>query len=180
MVKSQESVILIPVLNINVIVDKWRKLYDKVSNHGIPAHITLLYPFRHPSVIDDNALSILSNFFNKVSPFQFSLDKINTFPNVIFLEPNPRELFIDLTKQLADIFPDTLPYDGKFPEINPHLTLAQLSEKDDSQIILQNINNDLAPQLPINVIVKEAWLMEEDDNGEWSIRSKFPFKIIDI
>lgn len=56
---------------------------------------------------------------------------------MIFLEPFPREPFIKLTQQLAAIFPENPPYEGKFPDINPHLTIGQLSDKDNFKEVLQ-------------------------------------------
>ncbi len=170
-----QSTILIPVLTSEPIVGQWRRQYDDSALRGIPPHITLLFPFVHPQSIDERVLNTLSLLFQSIKPFQFTLEKIRTFPNVIYLMPSPRKPFIKLTTLIVEKYPDAPPYEGKYPAINPHLTLAQLSDKDDFSGILNTIKKELPPKLPIKTIAKEAWLMEKDKNNYWRIKYKFPF-----
>lgn len=169
-----ESVILIPIPRADPIVTKWRKKYDEVALHGIPPHITLLFPFKDPTEIDEEIMSKLQEIFSKVKKFPFSLNEINTFPGVIFLEPSNRELFIHITEEIVKVFPENPPYGGKYPSINPHLTLGQLTKFQDIEKIKEEIIHDIKEKLPINAIAEESWLME-NENGEWSTKVRFPF-----
>lgn len=122
--QERESVILIPVPSAESVVSNWRNKYDEVARHGIPAHITLIYPFRPPKAVDLKVVDKLKKFFSGTGQFGFALVKINIFPGVIFLEPSPREGFSHLIEGLVSIFPDTPPYGGKHPTVNPHLTIG--------------------------------------------------------
>ena len=170
-----QSVILIPVPSADPIVGEWRKKYDDVALHGIPSHITLLFPFKESSEIDEEIIQKLDNIFSSVKQFSFILGKINTFPSVVFLEPNPREKFITLTEKIVDIFPENPPWEEKYSSINPHATIANISDSKKIDSLKFKIEAGISKKLPIQCIAKEAWLMTEDDKGEWHIWSKFPF-----
>lgn len=174
-VAAIQSTLLIPVLNAEPIVGKWRKQYHSSALRGIPTHITLLFPFLNPQLITESVINDLSSQFKKIRAFQFSLIKIGTFPNVIYLEPFPCEPFIELTKNLVAEYSDLQPYDGIYKSINPHVTLAMLSATNDFSNILKAIETDIFHELPIQSIAKEAWLMEKDIDNYWHIKIKFPF-----
>lgn len=171
-----QSVILIPAPSADPIISKWRKRYDQVVLHGIPSHITLLFPFKDPSKITPEIIQKLKGIFSNVKQFSFVLDRIKTFPNVIFLDPNPREEFIKLTEAIVHVFPENPPYERKYKSINPHTTIAaKLSDIKQTDLLKKQIEADISKNFPIQCIAKEAWLMIEDENGEWHIRSKFLF-----
>src|SRR3990167_3276773 len=111
--KKLESTILIPAPNVDPIIGKWREKYDSALK-GIPAHVTLLHPFKSPLDISEEDISILNEFFSNVSAFDFELYEIGFFPTVLFLEPRPRDIFIELTKQIVQKFPNYPPYGGIF------------------------------------------------------------------
>lgn len=169
-----QSAIIIPVLSADSIVGKWRTKYDEVSLHGIPSHITLLFPFKEPSLITQEIIKKIEVIFSKIKQFPFTLGRINTFPKVIFLEPSPRDKFIELTETIARFFPENQPYEGIYSKINPHMTIAQLTDNQNMNVIKEEIIRDIVNALPIKSAAKEAWLMEEHD-GEWSIKMKFQF-----
>ena len=174
--KKLESVILIPVPDAEEIVGKWRMRYDRVARLGIPTHITLLFPFKTPSVINVNFINKLEVLFSTIKTFPFSLTAIETFPNVIYLTPNPKKAFIDITKKITSIFPENPPYGGKFPKINPHLTIGQLSDKDNFSEILKKITEDVEHKLPLKTKATEARLMIENFDGRWKILQIFQFQ----
>ena len=56
-------------------------------------------------------------------PFNFKLARLRRFPNhkSLFLDPDPKEVILDLTRIIAEAFPDYLPYEGTIPldELHP-------------------------------------------------------------
>jgi 2'-5' RNA ligase len=169
------SVILIPVPTADSVIGEWRRKYDKVALHGIPSHITLLFPFKDPHQITQGFMMKLKKVFTKVKQFSFILNMIDTFPGVIFLNPKPKEKFIELTKDIVKVFPENPPYEGKYPSINPHATIAQLNNSGNTEELKNQISLGISTKLPIRCVAREAWLMIEDENGEWHIHSRFPF-----
>jgi 2'-5' RNA ligase len=170
----RESVIVVPVPAAESLVQKWRKKYDQVSLHGIPSHITILFPFKNPEIIDERIINSIRNLFSNIKRFEFSLIRINTFPDVVYLEPEPKEKFIELTKGIVNIFPENPWFERKFKEIKPHLTIG--NKLHDLESTRTEISQDIISKLPIKTLAIEAWLMESKD-GEWSIKEKFPFAL---
>ena len=108
----------------------FRERYDPSAAAGLPAHITLLYPFKPPDDINAAVLNSLRRLFAKVAPFRFSLGIVRRFDApvaVLYLAPEPDEVFRQLTMPIWQRYPEKPPYRGSFEEIVPHLCLAQLA-----------------------------------------------------
>ena len=102
---KKESVLLIPVPEAEGVASPWRDKYDPVMKLGVPAHITLIYPFLKPDLIDERVINQLADFFINVPDFEFSLTGIGTFPQgVIFIQPYPKKPLIDLVEKLEKTF----------------------------------------------------------------------------
>src|SRR5207244_1669310 len=128
-----ESALVVLVPEAEAAVKPFRDWYDPSAAAGMPAHITLLYPFKTPDHVDDIALGKLRDCFARFEPIQFSLGKIQRFPEALYLAPEPAEPFRQLTLSIWDLFPETPPYRGKWPDIVPHLSVAQLASE--SQLV---------------------------------------------
>lgn len=170
MEKKSQSVILIPVPEAEEAVSNLRNIYDPGAPKGIPAHITLLFPFINPFEIILEDIEKLRDILN-IEKFSFTLSKINTFPGVVYLEPTEREKFISLTMKIFNAFPDYPPSEGKFlPDIVPHLTIGHELEERFDKCLLEA--KSIESRLPIEAIAKEAFLMTSL-NDEWTIKEKF-------
>ena len=104
-----------------------RERYDPTAAAGVPAHITVLFPFISPDLFTNNDLARTTETFQRFRPFEFKLEQIDRFPESLYLAPEPNEPFILLTEAIVNEYPEYLPYDGKFTEIVPHLTVANRS-----------------------------------------------------
>lgn len=168
---APESALLVPVPAAEWAVDPWRQRLDRSARLGMPAHITVLYPFAPPATIGPSAIQRLDNLFQNVQPFEFTLSAIGWFDSrVLYLTPTPRASFVGLTAGIAAEFPDNPPYKGTFDEIIPHLTMAEGAR----QFRLRRAARRVAPYLPIQATASEVWLMAPDPSGHWGIVQKFP------
>jgi hypothetical protein len=79
-----ESTLAILVPEAEELVRSFRDRYDPSAKAGMPAYITLLYPFKPPHEIDGAVLDSLRNCFSCFGPFEFSLTTINRFPGEVF------------------------------------------------------------------------------------------------
>ena len=60
----------------------------------------------------------------EVEPFDYDLARVATFPNgIIHLVPEPDAGVPRTHRRLAAAFPQCPPYEGRFAEVHPHLTL---------------------------------------------------------
>ena len=95
---SNESALVVLVPEAEAVVKPFRDQYDPSAAAGMPAHITLLYPFKTPDEIDQMTLDGLRDCFARFEPIPFSLGTIQRFPNeVLYLAPEPNESFRQLT-----------------------------------------------------------------------------------
>lgn len=166
-----ESVLLIPVPEAAPSVHQHRLRYDPAAPAGVPEHITILYPFLAPAMLDDAVVARLRAIFSAVSPISCTLRRTAWFEQgVLYLAPEPEAPFVALTHQLSDAC-GVLPFEGQYPEVIPHLTIAQHGPKD----ILSRIAADLSEHLPIDVVASEAWVMVGHNETGWVLRERFPF-----
>lgn len=124
-----ESALVVPVPEAEPSVRRHRFRYDSVAVRGVPAHITLLFPFMPPEAITDETLGAVRDVLTRFSTFPFSLTALERFPEgAIYLAPHPADPFVRLTEALVDRFPAYPAYRGAYAEVIPHLTVAQLPE----------------------------------------------------
>ena len=107
-----ESALVIVVPEAEPLVSDWRAQYDWSAQRGVPAHITLLYPFAPTEKVDDELLSRLRKLFVAEPAISFELARVARFPEVAWLAPEPSEPFKALTDLISARFPDYPPYEG--------------------------------------------------------------------
>src|ERR1700745_2980655 len=84
-----------------------------------------LFPFRPPEQIDAMTVGRLKACLRAYAPFDFELVGIKRFPGLIYLATEPDDPLKTLTLAVWETFPEHPPYEGKYPDIIPHLTVAQ-------------------------------------------------------
>ena len=166
---GNESAVIIPVPEVEPIVASLRLQYDRTASHGVPAHVTLLYPFCPPEIILGET-EILRNICMSIEAFPFSFTEVGRFPATAYLHPDKAEVFERITKTLVNTWPVFQPYNGAFSEIIPHLTVAHGVDRE----TLATVERYLRRHLPIKCFAREVWLMASDHEGIWSRRAVFP------
>ncbi len=168
---TAESALIIPVAAVEPVVAGLRERFDPSAARGMPAHITVLYPFLPPGDVDGAVLDELRRLFAGVAPVPFGLTATGRFPGVLYLAPHPEEPFARFTAAVATRWPETPPYGGAHEEIVPHLTVAH---SDDPEL-LDRLDSELASQLPLTAVAAEVWLLEYRD-AVWRRRARLPFE----
>lgn len=169
-----QSTLLVPVLAAEPWVKDLRQRYDPIATVGVPAHITVLFPFISPDLITDDDLARATETFQRFRPFEFRLEQVDRFPESLYLVPEPDEPFISLTEAVVREFPEYPPYGGKFTEIVPHLTVANRSAEFSSiaEAELLGIMKDLGPIHAIGNVVE----LYENSSGHWRWAHSFPLE----
>lgn len=165
------TALLIPVEAAEPLVGHWRRQFDPSAAHGVPPHITLIFPFLPSGRCNADVRATLRDMLQCVPPFSFQIPGVGSFPGILYLAPSPAEPFIDLIRLLAGQFPDAPPYGGAFPTIIPHLTVAHTEDA----ALRARIIEELMPQLPLACAAEEALLMRENVDGQWQLAASFPF-----
>jgi 2'-5' RNA ligase len=164
-----QTALIIAVPEAEPVVGAHRKALDRVASWGIPAHVTVFYPFLPLTEIDQELLAAL---FASHPAFEATLDRVAWFGSqVLWLAPSPGEPFRQLTGAVGDRFPSVLPYGGQFTEVIPHLTVGDGA----SSAALRAAEADIAPRLPIRTSVRTVRLVE-GATGEvpWRTVAEFP------
>jgi 2'-5' RNA ligase len=120
-----ESALLLLVPAAEPAVGEYRARLDASARDGVPAHLTVLYPFLPAGLIDDAVLASLAGLFAGVPAFRFTLDRVGWFgDDVVWLGPQDEAPFRALTELAFAAFPSCLPYGGQYADVIPHLTVG--------------------------------------------------------
>jgi 2'-5' RNA ligase len=168
-----ESALVVVVGEAEVVAKPFRDRYDPSAASGMPAHITLLYPFKTPDEVDDITRGSLRDCFARFEPVRFSLAAIRRFPGgVLYLAPEPDQPFRHLTLAIWNLFPQTPPYGGKWPDIIPHLSIAWLADEMLLTEVADNFATAAEGKLPIRATASEIALMD-NRSGRWNVEATF-------
>jgi 2'-5' RNA ligase len=165
------TALVVEVPEAEPLVADWRAEYDWSAQHGVPAHITLLFPFVPTESLDGRLLRDLEELFGSEAAFSFDLTQVSRFPDVAWLAPEPADQFKALTERIASRYPDYPPYEGIHDEVIPHLTVAEGGAE-----LQDRVEAALAGRLPISCKAREAVLLLEDDAGLWQPGERFPLR----
>lgn len=93
---------------------------------GMPAHLTLLYPFVEPARLGLAVRRRLASVASTTPPFDYRLLGSATWPDTTYVAVGPVEPFVELQRRLGAEFPD-FPIYGTDPgfEFVPHVTIAE-------------------------------------------------------
>jgi hypothetical protein len=156
-----------------LLVPEAQALLDQVQDQtggpspGMPAHVTLLYPFAPDP--DAGVLAELAFFFSGVDGFRLTFRETGEFPEVVYLAPEEARECTDLTMALTRRWPQFPPYQGNFEEVIPHLTLVSTPD----EAVRARAREAAAGGLPIRAHVTEASLWARADAG-WRCVETFP------
>lgn len=161
---SPQSAFIVPVPQAEPCVGRLRDRFDPSARRGAPAHVTILYPFMPPGLIGDEVLREVHAFSSGIRAFGFTLTRIDRFPGVLYLAPDPAGPFVDLTMGLARLFPGYPPHGGRHDSVVPHLTVAQAA--DDQLDAIETQLRAAVPEEGIDAHCPEFVLIE-NTSGRW-------------
>jgi hypothetical protein len=153
------TALIVVVAEAEPAVGALRLAGDTSAALGVPAHITILFPFGDPADVDEGALAgLLASF----PAFAFELDSVERFDNgLVWLHPEPSAPFAALVDAVRRRFPEYPPYEGAHDVVIPHLTVSKTPVEIDVQ-------------LPIAAVAREVTWIEEAADGRWSVRRVLP------
>jgi 2'-5' RNA ligase len=158
-----ETVVLVPSPAADRAVSRWRRAHTGDGADGMPAHVTLLYPFADSRLLVAGMVSELREELARFPPFTLRLARLARFtgpPAVLYAVPEPRKRFLAMTAALTARF-GFLPYGGVHSEVIPHLTIAIAEDP----VVLDAAEGDAAQRLPISDVVDAVEVWEHDPAG---------------
>jgi hypothetical protein len=157
-----ESGLLVEIPEAEPVVGRFRERLDPGARLGVPAHVTVLFPFIPPARLDEAVLGQLADLFAAVPRFSFRLAATRWFGDqVVWLAPSDPGPFAALTRRVVEAFPAWPPYGGQFAEITPHLTVGDGQPLDD----LRAAEEAVRPLLPVAGEVTTVSLVTQEVAG---------------
>jgi 2'-5' RNA ligase len=166
-----ETALICEVPEAERFIARYRERYDPSARRNVPAHVTVLYPFMPPALVNEAVLAQLAAIARAVPCFDYRLAETRRFPVSLYLAPQPDRHFAALTEGIFRAFPDYPPFAGKFEVVVPHVTVAHGDEP-----ILCEIEVELRIALPAGGGIAARCsdlLLIENSSGRWEQLQRF-------
>lgn len=167
--RAGETALLATVAEVEPLVGHWRHRFDASAAAGLPAHVTVLFPFLDIGLVSDAVLGDLATLVAGHPPFTVRFTECRRFPDVLYLAPTPAKPLLALTETVVARWPQVPPYGGLFAEVIPHLTVAEGQPPQ----VLDDVEAALTTQLPATAVISSVGLFVSD--GErWRRHAELP------
>lgn len=148
----------------------YRETHPEAVARGIPLHVTVLFPFVPLDRFGEDERAQLRRALGSHAPFSFELTRLERWPAVLWLAPEPSEPLRALTASVWAAFPEHPPYEGEFGEPVPHATIAKGAVDDDAA---DRLHARLAPLLPVPCRADDVVLLAEEAPERWREHERF-------
>jgi len=158
-----ESALIIPV-NLPARLERERRRHVPIAALGVPAHVTLLFPFISSGDLTDHDRRRIAEILGERPAFEYRLGRVRAWPTALYLEVRPATPFVRLVQALVSAYPAWVPYGGAFRYV-PHVTIAELASAEAPRIA--------DPRRPLHRRADRATLIARDEAGQWRTRWRF-------
>lgn len=167
---SGQTALVVPVPEAEPAVRAWRDRFDPAARAGVPAHVTVLFPFLPASHVDADTHAALAEILGSHPAFDVRFEDCGRFPGLLYLAPDPDTPFRRLTEAVVARWPEAPPYGGKYAP-HPHLTVAQIRDTP----LLDEAEAGLRAQLPFSARVSKVDLVTYTGT-EWRHGTSFALR----
>lgn len=156
------------------VVGAWRAGLDRAAGVGVPAHVTVTYPFAPLAALAPGDHDRLAAVVAAVPSFTLVGERTQWFGDeVLYVELVGAAAVSGLTAAVTDAFPEYPPYGGVFDEVVPHLTVG-----DHDRSTLRAAESDVRARLPFSQEVTEVELWAgpppASGRGSWRLVRAYP------
>ncbi len=171
-----ETAVIAPVVAAEPVVGEHRHRLDASSGWGVPAHVTVLYPFVEPGSVDEDLIGVLAAAVAPVSAFDCRFVRTRWFgDDVLWLDPSPAEPFRQLTAAVWNSFPQYPPYGGAYKDVLPHLTVADRRLGD--LPAMRAAEQAIQPSLPLSTRIERVLLVAGTEAPcSWRVLHELPLR----
>jgi 2'-5' RNA ligase len=169
---ARQSGLVVLVPEAEPAVAGHRRILDASARLGVPAHVTVLFPFVPPEMIEPDVVSRLEALCARGEPFDYRFAQTAWFGDeVLWLAPDDPQPFRALTEAVHEAFPAHPPFGGLFEEVIPHLTIGYGPDR----TVLRAAEESVAARLPIRGRATEVVLLTQGTaGGRWTRWAAFP------
>ena len=149
-------------------LERLRAAHDPVAADGVPAHVTILFPFVPAEDLTPAIRDRLVEAVRGTRQFDVRFPRTGRFPGSLWLAPEPAQPFHELIACVAAAFPEHPPYEGLHDVVVPHLTLALGSEAELNELQAAADATGLAERRAIPV--RQVVVIAEGAGRRWDAR----------
>jgi 2'-5' RNA ligase superfamily len=171
----RQSSLMVPIPEAEPVIGDLRLLHDPAARLGVPAHVTVLYPFIPADEIKDPDLEALASLLGKQAEFDYRFDRLDGFGHTtVYLPPESDGDFKHLTDVIVERWPQHPPYEDTFDEVVPHLTVGDWLDAGSAAPLAARVRDVLTDRGPITGRATSVHLIVQDERGQWSTLRAFP------
>ena len=124
-----DSALVVLIPEAEPVVSELRLAHDPVAQDGVPAHVTVLFPFIPAGRLTDALHATIAAVFARIPGFDYRFDEVRRFGDtVVWLAPQPVAAFDALLRTATERWPEHPPYGGVIQNVIPHLTVGDRLE----------------------------------------------------
>ena len=156
-------------------MSRQRKQFDLAAHLGVPAHVTIAYPFKPVDLLSPDDIGALTQLFRGFPPVVVTFDTTAWFGDeVLYLEPSNPVPLAALTAAVEGSFPEYTIYGGIHQVVHPHLTVGHSQPRD----ALAAAEREVLELLPVRQLVSHIELWRgpppAEGLGRWTCVTAFP------
>jgi hypothetical protein len=143
---------------------------DPLAARGVPAHVTVLFPFLPVAALTPVVRSDLARLAARQAPFIARFSRVEAREEMVWLVSDDQQPFLDLTDSVVNLWPAHPPYGGIHDTLIPHLTLLEATD-------CQALGAAWAAAVDIGsfeMTVRELTVITENASGTWRTRWRMP------
>lgn len=160
-------VVLVP--EAEPVVGEWRSSLDPSAANGMPAHVTVLFPWFRARELTPSLLVELGAVAAACPAFDARFERVDRFEETLWLAPSPPEPFASLTEAVRRRWPQHPPFEGRYETVVPHLTIGDgIDPAGHAHVV-----TDVERRLPVSCRVDELALMAQDRADRWFVHSSY-------
>jgi 2'-5' RNA ligase len=171
----EESALLLRCPAAEPVVGASRARLDLAARVGVPAHVTVTYPFRPVPALTEADHARLGRLFAGLPSFTLSGERTAWFGDeVLYVEVSEARTVVALIAAVAAEFPEHPPYGGVFEEVVPHLTVGHDHDLETLRAAEQVVSARLPFTQPVTRV--ELWTGPPSGSGlgTWRLVRSYP------
>ncbi len=148
------SALLIRCPAADPVVGEHRLRYDRAASFGVPAHVTVGFPFKPVRMLTDADHERLASAFARVPAFVLRGERTGWFgEDYLHVPVSPPADVLGLIALVGGLFPEYPIYGGAIDEVVPHVTIGPAARAE-----LRAVEKEVSARLPFVVDVTEVEL----------------------
>lgn len=169
-----DCALIVAIPEAEPVVARLRLAHDAVAAQGVPAHVTVLFPFVPRESLTGEVRQAIADVFSEIPAFDYRFRRAARFGDTtVYLVPEPADGFLGLTDATHARWPEHPPYGGVFDVVIPHLTVGDGLDRATADDLEVAATEALERHGAIVGRARDVALLTMAADGRWSVQSRY-------